>query len=919
MITLSENFRQRVENNDTRKIVFVHIYYNDSDYFALSTTQTIIDGKQYLGIINNVSDITQRWNLGTEKNNVTVSTPRLTLSNYQTPDGFEIINEFIDKHIYGRKLVIYLTFEGLNLQDSLKVFEGLVDDVNFDKNSIIITGKTNQLPEKEISGAKIDYDNQTIGDEPVPTGFKILKEFDKKHIPIVFGKHWCSPIIPYMQNNSSDWQRYFASIDHKYSDNIVVQSNIRLDNIHYNLDKTGSSILIFNDDYFTPLYDTDYTSSILKVYNLTSPGPDYYPGITLKYQGGHTKQSEDIFLTVPLKYEVRSDLPNWFQIDGAQYYDTPTTVSNVFNNDDTAPYLFKNARSSWLRLWVKTKLDLNKNLRVDESGHIRKNRRIHIPSTESNNGGQGYLLGRWEINIGALGYFHDNIWVTVDLYPFVMHHWKDGYSGEPFDFAARSLPIYIGAGTVGLLTPDDCKIEPYNYMYNQQARIFTNQQGANFFDFGEVDSNRRIGLQGNEYITPEMGNSPFLNREAFTGDFIGAALEFYAAKINLFSPQTTDEVKLYKIYHVTAGSVDFKLQDSLYGATDGYTLTDSNSLVSTARDISNYMLKRPYEYIEFLLRKLGQSNFAANFNYSNINSAWESVFSTSRDYSGFFINKETTFNKFLEEYQRYEPFTVYVSEDDKFNIAVLKSRYTEDDIVDYLDYKDATDFNMSLTDTKDIVTEIKHLKTDYMPEIDDYVIDAHFRIDESQYDYAYWKANNTVSNNEFFLESVEKKYTSSTPVDIVSFNGKYYGCVRSCKQIPPSNRVYWTELAEPKPGSPLWDSEAFYKGEDAEAYMLAKFILNYKANRHRVVTFETDNLDYLRFSVGDVVGFKDVPNTLVGLRIKGFAGAQNFTVTLNNQTIYSAFLITSIRKSIKKIEIEAIQLHDLLAYSITRV
>ncbi|BDQ01950.1 MAG: hypothetical protein KatS3mg036_0504 [Ignavibacterium sp.] len=919
MIILSDNFKQRIADKDTRKIILAHLYYNDTEYFAVATTQTVVDGVQYLGIINKFSDITQQWNILSQKNNITVTSPRLVLSDYQTPDGYSIFDDFVYKHIFGRRLVIFMTYEGLSLQDSLRAFDGWVDDVNFGNSSIIITGKTSIIPERQIAGRKINYDTQTIGDDPVPAGFKILKEFDKKVLPVVFGKHWCSPIVPYLQNNSIDWKRYYSSIDNKYSTSVVNQSNIRTNIKHFNINKTASSILIENDDYYTPLYETDFTSDILKVYTIVTPDENFSPGILLPFQGGHTKRDGNIFVTVPLRYEARKDLPSWFTIEGASSYDNKDNFPDVFNNLNTAPFVFTNNRSNFLRLWVKAKLDLNKNLRVDEQGHIRKLRRIHIPSTDSNNGGQGFLLGRWEINIGAMGYFHDNIWTAVDIYPFVIHHWKDGFCGEPFDLQARNLPQYLGAGTLGLLTPDDCKTEPYNYWYNAQARIFTNQTGSLFYDFAEADNNRHIGLQGNEYITPDMGKAPFINRESFTGENLGAAIEFTAPTITLFSASTDDKVKLYKAYHLTAGAIDLSFGDNLYGATEGYTLTISDELISAPAGINNYLMKRPYEFIEFLLRRSGETKLASTFNYQKINSAWESVFSNKRDFSGFVIDKEITLDKFIDEYQQAEPFSVYVSEDDSFNIAILKATYTEQDIVDFLDYADATVFDMSLTDAKEVAAEINHIKTDYMHGLDDFVIDEHFRLDETQYDYSFWKANNTVENNTFVIENIEKKYSSYVTVDVVSYSGKYYGCAKTCKNIPPTNSEYWTELIEPQIGAPVWNNSTLYAGEDAEAYMIAKFLLNQRANRHRVIQFETDNLSYLRFNVGDVVGVANVPKTLLGLHIKGFAGAENFTATVNNQTVYSAFVITSIRKSINRVEITAVQLHDLSAYNIIRV
>jgi hypothetical protein len=69
--------------------------------------------------------------------------------------------------------------------------------------------------------------------------------------------------------------------------------------------------------------------------------------------------------------------------------------------------------------------------------------------------------------------------------------------------------------------------------------------------------------------------------------------------------------------------------------------------------------------------------------------------------------------------------------------------------------------------------------------------------------------------------------------------------------------------------------------------------------------------------LGDIIEFENVPYTCLGLPIKGFADNTNFTSTINGQTIYASFIITSITKQFDKIRIEAVQTHDLNGLSIS--
>ena len=57
---------------------------------------------------------------------------------------------------------------------------------------------------------------------------------------------------------------------------------------------------------------------------------------------------------------------------------------------------------------------------------------------------------------------------------------------------------------------------------------------------------------------------------------------------------------------------------------------------------------------------------------------------------------------------------------------------------------------------------------------------------------------------------------------------------------------------------------------------------------------------------------------IFGEDYKGFDGSTDWTQTRNGQTIYAAFIITNIQKSIKEVKIECMQLHKLNDYGIVR-
>jgi len=423
-------------------------------------------------------------------------------------------------------------------------------------------------------------------------------------------------------------------------------------------------------------------------------------------------------------------------------------------------------------------------------------------------------------------------------------------------------------------------------------------------------------------VTPEMGGDPFILRETLEQP-IGAALYIYVPSPDSYpgNPGFGDStIKLYKSFHMTAGEVDLNQSDNIYGATTGAVLTASNSLNSTPQVGTEYALNRPYEYIEFLVEdRIDSPSFSSDFVYSGISAKWEDFFGTSRDDSGFVVHEELTLDKFMDDYLQKEPFTVYIAEDGTYQFKMFKKTYSDGDEDGTLDYEDAIDFNISLTSSKNLHAEIKNFKTDYVYAAEEYSQDINWKLTSGTYDYTFWKFDNSFEKNSFQVSNIEKKYTSYTPVDTVTYGGVHWGCARTnINQTPAVDSLYWKELNEEVAGG-AWSDSTDYLGEDAEQYHIASWLLNQWGNRHRMVEFKTDNLEYLKYSVGDIVQYTNVPFSLVGMDIKGFNDASNFESSINGQTVYAAFIITNIQKSLKSVTINAMQLHKLDDYEIERI
>ena len=917
MLTLSAAFSARADLNDTRKIMLLHIFYDDTNYLKLATTSTTISGIQYMGAIKSIGGATMKWDI--TSGTTTISTPSVTLLDYRTPDGYNLITEFVNNSYVGNKFIIYYTYEGLSLSDSLKTFEGITDELNFNKGNIIITGKTTGFPEVNINGRKVNFEYQTIGETAVGSTYQITKALDGQILPIPFGKHWCAPAIPYVKYKESQ-AKYFSILDNDYSSLLTTTNPITTSKYQYNIGKSSSQVMVLNNDFYTILTEQDWTADSIVTYTLQSESGFLQTGLKLSSpnDGGVVKNSENIFLVCPLRYQKADDVANTLTYNNISSTDAEANIQFIFDNSEHIngwTFSTSGGGGALVELFAKAYLDSAHNLKGD-GVHVRNGRLIAIPDSDSNDGA-GYLMGRFSVSVGyvwrALGVpFSDGQGLPL----IFMMHYLDSFIGTDWDNPDYfNNDFALGAGDVGTFS-DGTLNSTSSKVYNFNVRNFLKESGYLYTDVF-TSPHPVIGNQGSYYlkVTGEQGGAPMLPRETLEGGRLGAGIY-----INIPWQQQNGSGTIYKIYHCTAGSVEFKSADPLYVDTYGIELTSSDSLNSTPQDAgTDYILRKNYEYVEFILNeKTTNPTFSSAWDYSTISSSWNTFFSDSRNYSGFVITEETLLSNFMKEYLKEEPFSIFKNENGTFEFKMLQKEYVTGDKVDTIDFNDATNFEMSLSPSKNIVLEIKSLKTDYMYGIDKYVQDFHWRLTDA-YDYGFWKSDNTKSDNIYFKENIDKKFTSYTgPVDTCSYNSKIWGAIRThINETPSYESKFWNEVISGSGN--VWSSGTTFTGEDEEQIVIAEWYLNQNANRHRMVKYSTGNLSYLRFQVGDVVEFSNVPYSLLGINIKGFNGSSSYTSSVNGQTVYASFIITEVVKSNKEVKITAMQLHDLEAYSIERV
>lgn len=960
MITLSNDFNRRAALGDSNRILVAKLYYSDTDYLLVATHSCLIGSRQAYGVLTSVEGSSSKWNLFGENNNVSVSSPSLVLAKYTAPDGYNLLEEFAQNSFIGRKVEIFAGFEDQEIEDMVPFVNGIVDEVNQKLSEIELVLENADFVETDISGRKIDYYANSIGTESNYNYHELFEKANDRRLPVVFGKQWCSPIIPIGRESTSSGIVY-AVHDNKwlnlalypsgYADLFTINDYVSKQ-YQFNRNISGYMLYGIQKEMFVPYYETNYSGQTTWIVEKNSAFD--FPSFKITRDGLSASQSvttleEAVFCEVPLRYTTISGASYSHYVSNGTIYGSDgnlfsyaTTPQIVISGNS---YTTSNTPSQALIYRWNGQLDLNKNIRTDLKGRIRKTRRISIPEVDEDNieALETVLYGKIKVVIesGYAGHSTNPVIINNTIvhinnnfgfFTLRGHNFNGTAPTTSGTFNEDTYLYYIGAYATANgtdLSGDNLLYVNSNTVTSGNYQYITRTGNANITpisipNYGGVGGGNRdvyriyeAGQYGSDERTKNLGR---LRRNALVWPI---NTRFEISGLYLGRPR----IDLYNLYAGYSYKVDTPYDKFLYtdvkaGAYAYYT----NHMASLSGLNSNYyILRRPVEYIDAMIRQAsGQINqYDASWRYSSVYPKWSGLYSNWRDYSGGVLTEETTLNSFIKDYIKNELFTTYIDENGKYRFLIIASGYSVSDLDGDLDYEDATNFEISLTPTENIKCAIKSLQTDRMIGMEDneYLRKIGWRLDDTQYNYQTYDIRNSVSNNKFFYDEIKKPFTSSIEPDIVLYSGVLYSANITNSNVAPSNTVYWTPIISSglvvSTDYTTWNSSTKYKGEDGENYIIAKRLLNWYANRHREITFETEKLEYTKYQIGDIIGVQNMPESCLGYDIRGFgSNSHSFSMTVNNQTFYSAFIINSVKKGLNKIILTATQLCDLNAYNI---
>ena len=906
--TLSTAIQSRIDAGATDRVVLVQLYYGASDFIPAATHAVTVGGVQYLPILENAVGPATEWQL-LNGGGVSIAPITITLSNTAWPDGSDVVDLIYTNRITGYDVRAFWGFSDMtDIDDWEPMLAGEIDSYSIRGDKISIVTRTFDLPDTEIAGRLVDAQNNELGGADFSGTGTILSGVHGRRIPVLFGDNLLSVLTP-LYVGAANGYKYCVAQDIAYLDG--VKTGTATDTLmsweHNNTAKSATQLYVADGDYAVPMPST-MPSGVTWEYATAFDSTNKFPALGLRgYESGTPTNSfnndfQSVSFLVPLKLWVADSA--WID-DGSEVNTGSSTslanASNITDLDRTTSFTLVQDTASDVGagLHLECDIPLDWNLRIDPRLSARQSWRVH---TFSNAGYPGMIFGRLTHNMTSgiytprfvLGFGQGGVYPLYGGTALLVDEKLVGFSARPL-YGFNSNMFCVGDGaTTGFDQTD-----------------LTEDQ----LDYGEVQTIPGLNWTGllSLLLKSWQSNSTLLTRELLDND--------HTATIELGCGGSLADGKTYTFYEIYVGSfgtLEFKDDEkALMAACSGFQIADGEDILSIGSG-TNVRLKRPYEYMEMILRHTGAVDADFSDEWAGAATPWATLFSTGRDYSGFTLTDSTRLRDFGQEYFAHQPYVVYRDADGIYRLVVLQGTYDADDINGTLVYADADGgFDVELSPMSRVCAEIGALKTGYIDALDVYEIEQQWSLDGGEYDYTYEDHANSLTSNRFKVDEIALKYTTHVRPQNVSYDGSYYTCIRTILNSttsPDSDTAHFRLLPSNPGNSSAWTTGNDWYGEDSEQFVFARWYLNMWANRRPIITFRTSKLDYSRFEVGDIVDVSGCPNKLNGMTIRGFNGSSTWNVAVNGQDFYGAFMVIGVQPG-EQIEITAIQLVDLTAYT----
>jgi hypothetical protein len=881
-----------------------------------------VSGDSYSAAISNFTAPSVRWNWA-GNNQVTVSTPSLTLTNVDSGSYNFIDDEFGSYNFLGQSCRVYLGFQNLTgLTDFVKIYDGRIDDIDYTAGAgtLGIRFRSTGIPDATIQTKLFDPSKGLIGSTAVEG---LLDETAGKMTPLVFGNHWNAPAIYYKQidgdtyhacaDDISGLSQFYSggNLPHYWRHNQLMCSRRAYFEDTEKLVGVPAESVMEEDSGL--LWDTSTGEGCVRMVCETS-------NEDMEGAGDGT-----VSLYTPIRLDPDA-------LDDAEAQGNPSHINsvtgslgNLFRHPDFGDYSHADNK-------IVVNYDPQSEVTAESNGYLYTSHSSpSIPlnlwqnlHTRGNEGTQGEPL--LPAYTGAYQYprpihlpLNDEVIDSV-----IMAYYSSTWDAtEPCLWSRTRVYLPGLADAIGEHSTDYTNVFLFTspWLERMECRFMgylpLNDDWDTHPPGGGVGYPLTWNADGMHPISDAVEETP--SGEYYDGFLSGREIwENGRIRIYLYFGGTgasAQDVTLHEMLLVHRGRVNV--------AQTGYTETEGVSclkadLHSVTGSVGSHTLEKPYEYIEAVLREWGGAA-SGDFNSTEWESAstwWADLYSTMRDQSGFVLTEPKKLRGFLKDYLEGEAFTVWFDETGTYRITMWEETYS-DSPDKTLPYEDLDTLETGLTDLDSIVTDVGTVEVDKVYYNDSFLTSFPYYVSDGSYSFSQYDAENSYDKGRFRKEALSKPFTSMGKASRVEFAGNP-GTAYYCKRPHVADSAsgyggtdfdkYWATAGAWTSGAEDWTSGESYAPFSAEADLLAWSYLNMYGNRRRKVKFSTRKMEYYGLQVGDVIAFSGCPYTLLGQEIKGWSGDANpETLVVNGQTAYYHFTVTAVSRTLDGISVEAIQ------------
>ena len=459
-----------------------------------------------------------------------------------------------------------------------------------------------------------------------------------------------------------------------------------------------------------------------------------------------------------------------------------------------------------------------------------------------------------------------------DLFHFPAHRVNPGFCGQNWnDGGSHDVPEYSG-------NPHGA--EGSGLSHEQTHLVSASYEIVNF-----------EGLNGNEtYIGPS--NQSFGIRLRTTVNDDGSSVVQIAPWFNSFgmhnnvfdSPGQPYDLHIkvnvnYNFRDMRFGSyMDIKNKGPYYVRTTG---RDTSYL--TEQGASSHIYQEDKARLPFIVRHIMTEELSLENEL--LGESFSETAMVDRDELGinyaFATTSRTSSKKVIEQLCSVSPFFPKFDSDGKFQIRAIKKYYLNPVPSKYMvDANTVIDFKFERTKIEQVYQGISfHYQWDYHNK--NFLKKINVKLNSVSWD----EADETL----FYLDDLAGLEIPA----FYTYDSSFYGIDSASPQILTID-----------------DDRGKYIRTEEDARKIANWLLSWHANQHLKITFNLTIRDGLKYETGDVIGFNKRLGDINPYNI-GNEGGTNYAGSVNGQTVFNHFIIISTNKKIDKVEIVAMQLHNL--------